>query len=163
MTQTTEGFKLRKKIMVMCASLAISSILQGPSDALARRFQILDEVQLVEEEGCKFIDVSFNVPMRYIKHFPYAKGEDLRIKLDTLNIHPSDRSAQFQREYPGSLSKELSQLADVVFEGEVEGGPFLAIFFHKTEDFKVGQGNDFRSLVITLSSNGEAPCNPVRE
>ncbi len=161
MTPTTGVGNMIKKVMVLCISMAVFTIFQGPSDAFARRFQILDEVQLVEYDGCRFIEVSFNIPMRYIKHFPYEQGEDLRIKLETLNIHPTDRSAQFRREYPGSLSSELSQLADIVFEGEVEGGPFLAIFFHNALNFKVGQGKDFRSLVVSISEEGATPCDPI--
>ncbi|MFQ5480512.1 MAG: hypothetical protein ACE5DW_04475 [Thermodesulfobacteriota bacterium] len=153
---------MMKKVTTLFVSLTILSMLGAPSGAFARRFQILDEVELIEDNGCRFIEVGFNIPMRYIKHFPYQSGEDLRIKLETLNIHPTDRSAQFQREYPGSLSNELSELADVVFEGEVEGGPFLAIFFHNTQNFKVAQGNNFRSLVIALSEEGEPPCEPTR-
>jgi len=153
---------LRKAvILVLFICLAVSLALQAPSKAYARRFQILDEVQLIEEDECRFIDVSFNIPMRYIKHFPYEKGEDLRIKLNTLRINPRDSSAQFQREYPGSVSNDLSQLADVVFEGDVEGGPFLAIFFHNALRFKVSQGSDFRSLVISISEDGKDPCDPI--
>ncbi len=152
---------MKKVIILFVLSLAVSFIIQAPSKAFARRFQILDEVQLTEEEGCSFIDVSFNIPMRYIKHFPYDEGEDLRIKLETLRINPRDSSAQFQREYPGSVSNDLSKLADVVFEGDVEGGPFLAIFFHNALRFKVSQGTDFRSLVISISHDEKEPCDPM--
>ncbi|MFQ5354139.1 MAG: hypothetical protein ACE5DR_04265 [Thermodesulfobacteriota bacterium] len=153
---------IKKKMMVILICLALSPMLQAPSKALARPFQILDDVILVDEDdGCRFIEVGFNVPMRYIKHFPYEKGKDLRIQLEPLNIIRSDPSAQFRREYPGSLSNELSQLADVVFEGDVEGGPFLAVFFHDSHGFKVGQGGDFRSLIIGVSAGGETPCEPT--
>jgi len=140
--------------------MALCIILQVPGSVSARRFQILDEVSLLEREECRFINVRFNIPMRYIKHFPFESGEDLRIKLDPLAINPTDESAQFRREYPGSVSSEVADIADVIFEGDVEGGPFLALYFHDARSFRVWQGADFRSLVIAISGRDRTPCDP---
>jgi len=151
-----------KKKIVIILSLALFTVLQLSGSAYARRFQILDEVTLEQHQECRFIVVKFNIPMRYIKHFPFESGTDLRIQLHALAINPTDRSAQFQREYPGSVSSDLSAIADVIFEGDVEGGPFLALYFHKPVSFRVWQGADFRSLVIAIADKENTPCDPLR-
>jgi hypothetical protein len=152
---------MKKKINVLVLCLAVFSVLFMAGGAGAREFRIFDEVWLVQEQECKFIEVRFNVPMRYIKHFPFEEGEDLRIQLEPLIINPSEESARFRREYPGSVSSELGAIADVVFEGDVDGGPFLSLYFHDPVSFKVGQGADFRSLVISVARPEDSPCDPM--
>jgi len=151
-----------KKKIILVLTVALLMVLQWTGGASARQFQILDEVWLVEHEECRFIEVKFNIPMRYIKHFPFERGSDLRIKLDPLVINRSDESAQFRREYPGSVSAEVADIADVIFEGDIEGGPFLALYFHEGVAFRVWQGADFRSLIIAISEQENTPCDPVR-
>jgi len=151
-----------KKKIILVLSLALFTILQVPGSAFARRFQILDEVSLEEHQECRFIEVKFNIPMRYIKHFPFESGTDLRIQLHPLAINPSDESAQFRREYPGTVSSDVADIADVIFEGDVEGGPFLTLYFHNPVSFRVWQGADFRSLVIAISDKENTPCDPRR-
>jgi hypothetical protein len=156
-----DGKSMKKKI-VLVLSLTLFAVFQFSGSAFARRFQILDEISLLEHEECRFIEVRFNIPMRYIKHFPFEKGDDLRIKLGPLVINPTDESAQFTREYPGSVSADVADIADIIFEGDVAGGPFLAIYFHNTMSFRVWQGADFRSLVIAISAPENTPCDPLR-
>jgi len=151
-----------KKRIVTGLTLALLIILQVSGTASARQFQILDEVTLEQHQECRFIEVGFNIPMRYIKHFPFESGKDLRIKLGPLAINPNEESSQFRREYPGSLSSEVADIAEVIFEGDVVGGPFLALYFHKPLSFRVWQGSDFRSLVISISEKDNRPCDPRR-
>ncbi len=152
---------LNKKIKVLRLGLAVLCGLLLARGAWAREFRIFDEVWLVEDQECKFIEVRFNMPMRYIKHFPFERGEDLRIQLEPLVINPTEESAQFRREYPGSVSSELGAIADIVFEGDIDGGPFLSLYFHNPKSFKVGQGSDFRSLVISVAKPEDSPCDPL--
>jgi len=156
-----DGKSMKKKI-ILVLSLALFAVFQFSGSAFARRFQILDEISLLEHEECRFIEVRFNIPMRYIKHFPFESGADLRIKLDPLAINPSDESAQFTREYPGSVTAAVADIADIIFEGDVAGGPFLALYFHNAMSFRVWQGADFRSLVIAISAPENTPCDPLR-
>ncbi len=150
-----------KKTILLFLAIVLLSIIHGPGDAASREFRIFDEVWLVEQQECRFIEVRFNIPMRYIKHFPYEGGVDLRIQLEPLAINPTEEEAQFRREYPGSISSDVGEIADVVFEGDIDGGPFLSLYFHKTVSYKVGQGTDFRSLVISVAAKEDSPCDPM--
>jgi len=150
-----------KKVITLFLCLAVSAVLYCPGKAASREFRIFDEVWLVERQECKFIEVRFNIPMRYIKHFPFEGGDDLRIQLEPLAISPAEKEALFRREYPGSIPAEVGAIADVVFEGDIDGGPFLSLYFHEPRSFKVGQGQDFRSLVISIAAPADSPCDPM--
>jgi len=51
-------------------------------------------------------------------------------------------------------------LYEVVYEGDMEGGPFLTLEFHRTVRFAVRQGSDFRSVLIAVSLEGaQAPAH----
>jgi len=151
-----------KKRSIPGLTLALLIIFQVSGTASARQFQILDEVDFVQHEECRFLEVGFNIPMRYIKHFPFEDGKDLRIKLGPLAINPNEESSQFRREYPGSVSSAVAEIGDVIFEGDVAGGPFLALYFHEPLSFRVWQGADFRSLVISIADRENRPCDPRR-
>ena len=117
---------------------------------------IIDDIQITEESGCSEILIWFNFPVRYVKHFPYEFGDDLRIKIRPIAIGPEEREALFTREPILPPPNELAGLTKVVYEGDVTGGPFLTLFFDEMVAFQVGQGADFRSLVIMVT----APDNP---
>ena len=123
---------------------------------------ILDYLTTAEEDGCSTIRVGFNFPVQYIKHFPYNSGDDLRIKLKPIMTDPTDRSALFARESITPPPDSLSELKEVSYEGNVEGGPFLSILFRSPVNFKVSQGKDFRSFVINASGmDDKRPCPPA--
>ena len=151
--------KYTRVLAALC--LVLVSALMAGRGAAAREFRIFDEVWLEQVQECRFIEVRFNIPMRYIKHFPYERGEDLRIQLEPLAVSPAEKEALFRREYPGSLPAEVGEIADVVYEGDIEGGPFLSLYFHDPLSFKVGQGQDFRSLFISIAGVEDVPCDPL--
>jgi hypothetical protein len=48
----------------------------------------------------------------------------------------------------------------VVYDGEMAGGPYLILQFRKPVVFVVGQGRDFRSVVVTLPKPVQPDCMP---
>ena len=135
------------------------------SPAFASILQILtpEDVTITEAAGCAVIRVAFPFPVRYVKHFPYASGDDLRIQFEPLVVSPADREALFRRRSVRPPRSHIASLAEVVYEGDVGGGPFLTLLFARPRMFSVKQGADFRSLIVVVRGDeAVGECPPVR-
>ncbi len=145
-----------RKGIVIATLILLSALLLFGSHRLLATQVIIDDIQITEDSGCSEILIWFNFPVRYVKHFPYEFGDDLRIKIQPIVTGPEERDALFTREPVIPPPNELAGLSKVLYEGDVPDGPFLTLFFDETVAFQVGQGADFRSLVIMVT----APDNP---
>lgn len=149
------------KNIIRNAAVALALLVSSPGAAAAQgdRHLVLEDVEITEEFDCSTIRVSFTLPVRYVRHFPYEKGDDLRVELQPLTPPAGDKEALFQRESYRPPSNEVAGLQEVVYEGNVEGGPYLSLYFSREAAFRVGQGADFRSIVIAVSGPDAAePC-----
>jgi len=130
---------------------------------LHARQLILNSVKITEEGECAVIRVEFSFPVRYIYHFPYESGEDLRIQVKPIEVSRGDRRAVFTRESYGPPPNDIASLSDVVYEGNIVGGPFLTLFFRRPMAFKVDPATDHRSLIIGVHGpKVSKPCPPIR-
>ena len=115
------------------------------------RRNVLDDVQIHERGNAVVVDVSFSFPIRYVKHFPIERGDEIRIELETITVSKVDRDAIFGRESLASFAyDDRAPIERVIYEGDVEPRPFLTIEFEHAVVFRVEQGEDFRSLRIVL-------------
>jgi len=62
------------------------------------RKKILDELDVQEGEETTTIRISLTSRVRYIRHFPYESGEELRIKILLFDVSRDNREAFFSRE-----------------------------------------------------------------
>ncbi len=127
------------------------------SAAEPARNRFLDQVHVTDQGACSVIQVGFTLPIRYVRHFPPDKGEELRIKLDPIAVSPVDQPALGMRESLRPVPNGHVPLLEVIFEGDMEGGPYLTLDFSHAVSFAVRQGTDFRSLVVAVSSAEGAP------
>lgn len=152
---------MRKLHLLIICAVVLAGLPFFSTRLMAERV-ILDTLTTAQEDGCGTIRVAFNFPVQYIKHFPYSSGNDLRIKLKPIITDPADQKALFTRETIQLPPGSLSELKEVSYEGNVEGGPFLSIWFQNRVNFKVSQGKDFRSFVINVSGvDDKRPCPPA--
>jgi hypothetical protein len=86
--------------------------------------------------------------VRYDRHFPYDSGQELRIKITPFDVSRDNAEALFKRETLVPFDHEYLPLNEVVYEGDIEGGPYLTLFFSRCVDFWVEQGRDSRSIVV---------------
>ncbi|RMG59264.1 MAG: hypothetical protein D6713_05775 [Deltaproteobacteria bacterium] len=121
------------------------------------RKRVLGSVES-EMAGTKvLIRVYFNFPVRYISHFPDKEGKELRIKIDPLFVSPEDRPFIRGRESaPIPDTPEWGEIVEITYEGDMEGGPFLTFLFNNEIGFSVSQGEDFRSLVVTVKKRNSS-------
>jgi tetratricopeptide (TPR) repeat protein len=132
--------------------------------ALGATLQILtpDDVTITEKGPCATIRVGFSFPVRYVKHFPPVSGAELRIQFEPIAVSPADRKLLFTRRSVRVPRSEIASLVEVVYEGDVAGGPFLTLVFSRPRRFTAEQGGDFRSLVIIVRGEGAlADCPKI--
>ena len=110
--------------------------------------RVLDNVTIEEEEEVVVIRVGFSFPVRYISHFPPFSGKELRIHLEPIAVSRADRDAVFKREAIKPRPHEKMEILEVIYEGDIGGGPYLTLLFDETTSYRVKQGKDYRSLVI---------------
>lgn len=144
-------------------SLAALLLIFTPASEARAPILTLSDVTISEEDGCAVIQVKFNFPLRYVKHFPYESGDDLRIQFDPIPIAvpPGERSALFTRESVRAPRNDIASLIEVIYEGNVQGGPFLTLYFRRPVVFRVEQGADFRSLNIMVLGSETSECSQI--
>ena len=117
------------------------------------RKKILDELDVLEGEEVTTIRITLTSPVRYIRHFPYESGEELRIKIMLFDVSRDNRKALFKRETLVPFDSKDLPLNEVIYEGDIESGPYLTLFFSRRVDFEVQQGTDSRSIVVYINKS----------
>jgi hypothetical protein len=120
--------------------------------------RVLDDLEMAENEDAVTITVNLTIPVRYVRHFPYDTGDELRINVMPFDARTEDREALFERESLAPFRDELPFLEEVVYEGDIEGGRYLTLFFNEVVAYEVEQGRNSRSMVVHVkrSSLGAA-------
>lgn len=143
--------------------LALSVVLFAQLvDSEPVRKKILDSLDVHETDALTTVRISLTTRVRYDNHFPYESGKELRIRITPFGISADDLNALFKRETLVPLEQDDLPLEEVVFEGDIEGGPYITLFFSRCVDFWVEQGRDSRSIVVYLDEVApEVPQQPV--
>lgn len=144
--------KRRMRTGLMIGLLLTASL--GAAEPARNRF--LDQVHVTDQGECSIIQVGFTMPIRYVRHFPPDTGDELRIKLDPIAVSAVDRPALGMRESLRPSPNGHVPLLEVIFEGDMEGGPFLTLDFSRAVNFAVRQGADFRSLIVAVATGDGA-------
>ena len=114
------------------------------------RKKILDRLDVQETDALTTVRISLTTRVRYDSHFPYESGKELRVRITPFGISADDLNALFKRETLVPFDQEDLPLEEVVYEGDIEGGPYITLFFSRCVDFWVEQGRDSRSIVVYL-------------
>ena len=118
---------------------------------------VMTDVSVKTAGGCNTVVVHFNVPIRYMNHFPHGRGNELRIQLKPLAVSSVDAQSILGREAFSPL-EGTTALSDVIYEGDMDGGPYLSLQFNRNVHFMVAQGTDFRSMNIYFGDDA-ASCS----
>lgn len=152
---------MRGNFQTIIFSLSVSVLLLCSSQAFAAR-RVINEANIEEQNGCAVIIVRFNFPVRYRRHFPKEPAQELRIQFEPISMGLSDMENRFEREDVRFSPEYIVPLSEILFEGNISGGPFLTLTFERTIAYEVKQGSDFRSLVVTPFRDIErAECFPI--
>lgn len=133
-----------------------------PVQADTVRDQILSGAQFFDSSGCQILSIDFNFPTRVVAHYPYDKGDELRIELATLSISGDANVDSHRREALNPPKDSEDVLSGITYEGSAVPRPYLRLTFRHSVVFKVGQGKDFRSVVVAIRQpQGSGVCEPV--
>lgn len=127
--------------------LGVMLIAQLVESAPVRK-KILDTLDVLEGEAVTTLRIGLTTRVRYVRHFPYESGQELRIKITPFDISSDNADALFRRETLVPSGHEDLPLNEVVYEGDIENGPYLTLSFSRCVDFWVEQGRDSRSIVV---------------
>jgi len=148
------------RLFRLCTVVALLLGTAVPSGAQPIRDRILSDVRVVEQAECAIVRVVLKFPVRYVSHFPLAFGDELRIMVRPIAVSAADRNALIKRESARAPVSERAAIEQIVYEGDTVAGPTVTLFFRHAVAFKVGQGADFRSLIIAIS--GTTPSDACR-
>lgn len=140
-------------VVLLAAALWGSTLYSQPV-----RDRILDVIDVEHAMVGTVIRIGMTIPVRYIRHYPYESGNELRIKVLPFDVRTSDRDALHKRESLVPFNDDPPELREVVYEGDVDGGPFLTLLFDHEVHYEVKQGRDSRSIVVHL-----LPVTPQEE
>jgi len=141
----------------LLAVLIVVSFWSGLADAEPLRDRILEDVEIRDQ--CIVIGLSF--PAQYVRHFPQNSGDEVRIRLRPRISGRINGGALGGREAVRPPKRKSVHLLEVIFEGDVMGGPYLLLQFDRRVKFQIGIGRDFRSFVVLVGEKGsDAECFP---
>ena len=156
---------MRTRFRLRIAALGILDWAALSSAVLAQptTVRVLQDVRLLEGNDCTYFQIEFNFPVQYINHFPPDAGDELRIEINPIIVNPQDRSALLLREALSPPENGDLGLLSIIYDGELSAGPVLTLQFRRPLSYSVGQGHDFRSVLVGIPGpDRTTPCLPLR-
>jgi hypothetical protein len=141
----------RVKALATATAIFLTAGLAHPDlRAQPVRDRILDEVYVTLDNGRPTVHVSLTFPFRYLSHFPQESGDELRIRLRPVRVPITDKDAVFRREGIRPDRADMVGLMEVVYEGDIAGGPYITFFFSRPVAYEVVPGSDYRHLTVIV-------------
>ena len=144
-------YKRQYLLDVMLVLLVMAALWQSSLQSQPVRDRILDDLDVVETGAGLRVRISLTTRVRYVRHYPYDSGAELSIKITPFSISSDDKDALFRRESMVPFGDAPLSPREVVYEGDIEGGPYLTLFFKQNVAFEVEQGRDSRSIVVHVT------------
>lgn len=152
-------------LFVPCVAIAILAYTNISLSQRTESGRLFNEVKISEFQGCYYICIQFDYPMRYMNHFPFDQGKELRIELQPIDAIRSDVPALFRVE-AASLPEDHFPLSEVVWEGLMGNSFYLTVHFQKEETYSVSQCSNFRGILVSVPENdraGECPTDRTQK
>lgn len=144
------------------AALTAFALALLPTHAASVRDQVLSRADYFATSACQIVKIVFNFPTRYVAHYPFDHGTELRIEVDALASGRDGTQFDRKREALEPPREFGELLAAITYEGNVVPRPILTLAFRQSVTFKVAQGDDFRSLIVAVARpQGSGVCEPV--
>ncbi len=152
------GFSLRIAALSILGWAALST--DVPAQPTTDR--VLTDVRVLEGNDCTYFQIEFNFPVQYVNHFPPDAGDELRIQVNPIIVNLQDRAALLLREALSPPESGDLGLLSIIYDGELSSGPVLTLQFRRPLSYSVGQGRDFRSVLVGIPGpDRTTPCLPL--
>lgn len=132
--------------------LLVALTLSAPAQAQPSRDRILGDLTFSEHSEYIDIQIELTFPVRYLRHFPAEKGDEIRIQLKPIAIGSAEREGLFKREGVTADESNPADVTEIVYEGANITGLSLTVYFSQERTFSVEQGNDYRSILVRVKN-----------
>ena len=123
--------------------------------------RVLASAQVVTQNRCAQLKISFNFRIRYAGHFPQAQGNELRIMVRAIDSAVAASEILTRRESLRAPDDKTAAIKTIEFDVDSAGGPALTVRFQRSVHFQVAQGPDFQSVVVAISrKKNSKSCRP---
>lgn len=147
---------IKMKFQVICLMMFLLGWCYSQASASSLGDRVLSDVSISRTEQHVAINVAFNFPVRYLRHYPLDYGTELNIQMEPILAGKEDLSRLNQRESLPAPANNPAGLIRVEYEGSDLIKPTIRVILKTARNFDVKQGDDFRSLVILLPAKTEA-------
>ena len=147
------------RLAIFLVPLAIAPASPAAAQPVTER--ILSDAVLAAEPDCAQLTIRFNLPVRYLSHFPYESGRELCVRVRPLAFGANETAFRFRRESLRPPASEWVAIARIEYEGDAVNGACVTVNFQEPAYYRVGQGADYRSIVIAIARQPSRPsCQP---
>ena len=112
--------------------------------------RMLYDVEVSETDQYDVLFIKFNLPMRYTSHFPEGKTDFVQVRLQGLAHAALDKHEHLTRAALDPKHLRHIPLSDVVYEGNVPGGPFLSLRFSVPVVFEIQEDRHLKGIRLLL-------------
>lgn len=123
---------------------------------VARAGDLLKSVRADDMDDHIQINIDVGAPVNYIKHFPTRRGKILQIQVSLEGVSEDKLKVRESLEPGGD-----SILQDVIYEGNVRGGPFIVLRFNRIVGFSIGSSDNPNALLIEVEKGSSAVAQPA--
>ncbi len=142
--------KIKRKIRVVGLMICIMGLHCSIAFAETIRDHVLGDLKISQSEQNVIVKISFNFPVRYLRHYPLDYGREVNIQLEPIITNPGDKIGLMHRESLPAPPGNPAGLVQVQYEGNDLFKPTIRVVLNKASKYQVKQGDDFRSIVILL-------------
>lgn len=129
------------------------------------RAQLLDDIEIAPVDNNAEIRIKLTAPVRYLRHFPPERGEIINVyfrlaSVDNLEL-PLLREEK-RKSPPTPLVPPFTVMFTSYGTIDSVSDLYLAIQFKQPVSFKLRQGNDSRSFILTIPASHAQPKPATR-
>ena len=121
---------------------------------------ILKDVTYKQKGKLVEVSAELEVPFSYVKHFPRKRGKiiQIQIKADKTTLGEVNLKRREMIQPDGSAPVAIR---DVIYEGNVRGGPYLVFRFKSVVDFSVETSSGSKFIKVLVKSDEVIDQAPV--
>jgi len=152
---------LRWAAAALAGALPVMASLQARAEPGLER--LLAAATVSEKGSCAIARIDFHTRVQYQSHVPEKSGDELRIRVSAIDSVAGAVRSGLTPETVRAPGSERAGIHAIELE-TVAGIQTLKVFFKRTVAFKVSQGIDFKSILISISDPRNAgSCAPLQD
>lgn len=151
-TRTLEGEKMKIRMFFRpCFFVTIlTGLLLTQATAFSSSGRIISDISFSKNPNEATLKVSFNYPVRYLRHYPLNNGKEVRIQFEPIVTDTGDKLNLKKRESYFPPTANPAGAVRVEYEGRDLLKPTVLVVFDEPRNFDVKQGDDFRSIRVLV-------------